>query len=120
MIQVVAFVRDALQAVFPVALWGSEHNRKLVWECEWTLRKERRSSTLTVVTSFVRARRSDVITLEAFACGFRLTDCEWLHPRGRVDRDSAIRRVEILHEWLYFVIDGFVMPLLKVHTAIIP
>lgn len=83
----------------------------------------RQADRCAVVSTFVRARLKDVITLGSIVEAYRWTDCAWLQPydkagnKVRVGRDGAIQRQQLVQEWLYFLVNGFIMPLLQVRLA---
>jgi telomerase reverse transcriptase len=71
------------------------------------------------VTVFLRQRRHETCTLHSLLQGFKVMDCAWLAPAGfvpgaRVTEGDARKRRELLAEFLWWLFDGFLIPLLKV------
>lgn len=70
---------------------------------------------------FVELRRYETFTLHQLLQGFSTSACEWLMPsgkkaqaQGRVCVSDALKRRELLEEFMFWYFDGFLMPLLKV------
>ncbi|RUP46721.1 hypothetical protein BC936DRAFT_146596 [Jimgerdemannia flammicorona] len=123
--QVSSFVQAILKLVIPRDFWGSDSNRKL---------------TFNAVDRFVRMRKFETISLHEILQGFKVNDCLWLRPRdvsytdihSRVQPDTdatvkltptsrkahvrpeeAQKRREMLMEFIYWLFDSFVVPLIK-------
>ena len=71
---------------------------------------------------FIHLRRFESLSLHAVLQGFAIADCRWLEPENfkmgeRVSAADALKRTEILHEFIYWLFDSFLIPLLKVRQA---
>ncbi|KAI8156868.1 Telomerase reverse transcriptase [Colletotrichum sp. SAR 10_70] len=101
-----AFCRAVLARLIPDAFWGSgpdqAHNRDLVF---------RR------VDHFVGLRRFESMSLEEVTDGIKVTAMDWLAPpklKGmKASQSDMKKRLEILHEFLYYVFDSILIPLLR-------
>lgn len=78
-----------------------------------------------VIEMFIQARRYESPTLFQLLQGFSIIDCTWLAPsstqsiKQRSTAEDMRKRKEIVHEWLYWLIDGFVMELVKVCSFVV-
>lgn len=103
--QVCAFVAAVFFRVLPRALLGSKHN----WE---TMMKR--------IQLFIRASKYEKLSLQNFLEGLRVTDMDWLRPAkvrttdGLSTSDRA-KRYELLAEFVYWLVDGFLIPLVRSH-----
>jgi hypothetical protein len=77
------------------------------------------------VKDFVAARRFETFSLHNILQGFSISDCDWLAPPGagakqqhRVSVSDALKRKELLEEFLFWFFDSFVGPLIKVLSQI--
>lgn len=66
-------------------------------------------------------RRFETFTLHYLLQGFSTSACEWLMPsgkkvntQGRVSVSDALKRRELLEEFMFWYFDGFLLQLLKV------
>jgi hypothetical protein len=111
-----------IRRVFPPSLWGGESNLELVLKSTSShiMPKISTYSTSPDVRLFIRARRFESMTLHQFLQGFSTSECDWLLPnstKGKTQRPTAEesrKRRELLEEWLYYLVDGFLVSLLKV------
>ena len=69
-------------------------------------------------------RRYETTTVHNVLQGFRTADCDWLMPhtpgalkQARVSVTDALKRRELLEEFVLWYFDGFLIPLLKVRLA---
>ena len=104
-----AFCRAAMSRILPENSLGDgadgEHNMAML---------------LSQVDSFVAMRKFESLTLHHVSQGVRLNSISWLRPPGipsersmsSTDRRS---RLEILHEFLYYVFDSILIPLIRSH-----
>ncbi len=74
------------------------------------------------VKGFITGRRYETLTLHNVMQGFSTADCDWLIPPGpgaknqyRVSVSDALKRKELLEEFLFWFFDSFVSPLIKVN-----
>ncbi|KAF5516403.1 Telomerase reverse transcriptase [Colletotrichum siamense] len=101
-----AFCRAVLARLIPDAFWGSgpdqAHNRDLVFKR---------------VDHFVGLRRFESMSLEEVTDGIKVTAMDWLAPpklKGmKASQSDMKKRLEILHEFLYYVFDSILIPLLR-------
>lgn len=100
-----AFCQAALTKIIPDNFWGSEKNchNKIVF-----LRK---------VDHFIKLRRFEMISLHEIAQDFKVTELAWLVPpvcEGRKTSPTDMKkRYEIFHEFLYYVFDSLLIPLIR-------
>lgn len=89
----------------------------------WELPRKQRNDTHNIsdVMEFIRCRRFETLTLHRLLQGFSTSACDWLMPPGetarqqsRVSVSDALKRKELLEEFLYWYFDSFVSSLLKV------
>ena len=75
------------------------------------------------VEQFVKGRRFESITLHSVLQGFSTQECDWLLPRNHAARHQrpsvtdAIKRRELVEEFLYWYFDSFVIPVLRVRIT---
>lgn len=79
------------------------------------------SNVSTDVKLFICSRRYETLTLHRNLQGFSTSACDWLFPPGggarkqiRVSVSDALKRGELLEEFIFWYFDSFVLPLLKV------
>jgi len=101
---VARFVRHVLRSIIPIEVFGSVHNRDIVFKtCD----------------HFIGLRRYESINLHQITQGFRILDCEWLLPRDEVARnqrptkEESTKRQDLINELLFWLFDGILMPLLR-------
>jgi len=79
------------------------------------------------MTRFIRLRKFETISLQYAIQGFKISDCPWLqderlrHPDHRVSHvppSASEKQQEILNEFVYWLFDGFLIPLLQVTFAV--
>lgn len=75
----------------------------------------------TDVKEFISGRRHETLTLHYVLQGFSIAECDWLIPpgpgmkkQGRVSVTDALKRRELLEEFMFWYFDSFVLPLIKV------
>ena len=75
------------------------------------------------MTRFIRLRKFETVPLQYALQGFKLSECEWLQDSHRAHEERPVRHIaptasdkqhEILHEFVYWIFEGFLMPLLRV------
>ncbi|KAL0939367.1 telomerase reverse transcriptase [Colletotrichum truncatum] len=101
-----AFCRAVLARLVPNEFWGTgdsqAHNREMVFK---------------KVDHFVRLRRFESMNLQEVLDGLKITCMDWLAPpalRGlRTSQTDMKKRLEILNEFLYYVFDSILIPLLR-------
>ncbi|KAG6001439.1 hypothetical protein E4U21_004328 [Claviceps maximensis] len=104
--QVSSFCQAVLARIVPNDFWGEGqimlHNKKTV---------------LRQVDHFIRLRRFESISLHEIIQGLRIADITWLQPPGlqnqKASQSDMMKRHEIFHEFLYFVFDSLLIPLIK-------
>lgn len=103
--QVCAFVIAVFTRVLPRALLGSKQN--------WEIMMKR-------IHLFIRASKYEKLSLQNFLEGLRVTDMDWPRPAkvrtadGMSASDRA-KRHELLAEFVYWLVDGFLVPLVRSH-----
>jgi hypothetical protein len=75
----------------------------------------------TDVMEFISCRRYETLSLHYVLQKFSTADCDWLMPPGhrarqqaRVSVSDALKRRELLEDFLFWYFDSFVLPLLRV------
>lgn len=121
-IKVYRYVALVTRTVIPQAFWGSENNLKVILQCKGiNLLKGITLISILDVEKLVHCRRFETLTLHNVLQGFSTTDCDWLMPPGtavhkqtRVSVSDALKRRELLEEFIFWYFDSFVSHLLKV------
>ncbi|CAG8442344.1 2042_t:CDS:10, partial [Ambispora gerdemannii] len=89
--QVSNFVQGILEMLIPAEFWGCQHNQNVVF---------------TAVDRFVRLGKFERMTLhDALQC-FKMKHCTW------IDSHDVQRRERIISEFILWIFDGLVIPLL--------
>ncbi|KAL0953283.1 hypothetical protein HGRIS_004533 [Hohenbuehelia grisea] len=107
--EVYRFVVVVTKFVIPKAFWGSQANFKLV---------------MRHVKEFIVSRRYESLSLHYILQGFSTAACDWLAPgvgvtkQTRVSVSDALKRRELLEEFLFWYFDSFVFHLLKTNFYI--
>ncbi|KAG5950238.1 hypothetical protein E4U53_005346 [Claviceps sorghi] len=104
--QVSSFCQAVLSRIVPNDFWGEGqtmiHNKTAVFR---------------QVNCFIRLRRFESISLHEITQGLRIADIAWLQPpqlqSQKTSQSDMNKRHEIMHEFLYFVFDSLLMPLIK-------
>ncbi|XP_021243902.1 telomerase reverse transcriptase isoform X2 [Numida meleagris] len=99
--QVYGFVRECLERVIPAELWGSSHNK-----CRF----------FKNVKAFISMGKYDKLSLQQLMWKMRVNDCVWLRlAKGNhsVPAYEHCYREEILAKFLYWLMDSYVIELLK-------
>ncbi|KAG5342247.1 hypothetical protein C0989_004091 [Termitomyces sp. Mn162] len=103
--EVYRYVVLVTKSVIPKAFWGNGSNFKLV---------------MKYVEEFIQCRRFETLTLHHILHGFSTSACDWLMPPGeparrqsRVSVSDALKRRELLEEFIFWYFDSFVSCLLK-------
>ncbi|KAG5635812.1 hypothetical protein H0H81_010060 [Sphagnurus paluster] len=109
-VEVYRYVALVTKAVIPKAFWGSDANFKVV---------------LSYVQEFIRCRRFESVTLHHVIQRFSTTACDWFIPPGqgalqqsRVSVSDAMKRRELLEDFMFWYFDSFVSSLLKTNFYI--
>jgi telomerase reverse transcriptase len=110
--------------VIPKAFWGCDKNFKLILHrTKYPLTK---LYFLQVkcpldVKEFINCRRFETLSLHHILQGFSTSECDWLTPPGtaarnqtRVSVTDALKRRELLEDFVFWYFDSFVSSLLKV------
>ncbi|KAG9103388.1 hypothetical protein FRC06_011131 [Ceratobasidium sp. 370] len=98
--EVLRYVKTIVDEVIPHAFWGSVTNRRVI-----------DSHIEKVITQ----RRFETLTLHTLMQRLRVADCEWLGETKdrRVCQSDALKRAELLREFVYWFFDSFLMPLIR-------
>ncbi|EUC61459.1 telomerase reverse transcriptase [Rhizoctonia solani AG-3 Rhs1AP] len=98
--EVLRYVKTVVDEVIPHAFWGSSTNRKVIDEH---------------INTIVTQRRFETMTLHQLVQKLRIADFEWLGqtPDRRVAQSDALKRTELLQEFIYWFFDSFIIPLVK-------
>ncbi|KAG0296419.1 hypothetical protein BGZ96_009502 [Linnemannia gamsii] len=106
-VEVTSFVHAIVKKIIPLAMFGSTDNRAVI---------------LRAMTRFIRLRKFETMPLQYILQGFKLSECTWLEdPKLGQERSSVAhtpptasdKKHEILHEFIFWLFDGFLMPLLQ-------
>ncbi|KAG0212584.1 hypothetical protein BGX28_006020 [Mortierella sp. GBA30] len=74
------------------------------------------------MASFIRLRKYEALSLQYVLHEFRTSDCTWLQdtrlrtpdsPVAHIPQTASMKQREILHEFVYWLFNGFLVPLLK-------
>lgn len=104
-IEVFRYVLLITKIVIPKQFWGSKRNFNIVQR---------------YLKEFICLRRHETFTLHYILRGFSTADCDWVMPPGtgmtkqvRVSVTDALKRRELLEEFMFWYFDSFVIPLVK-------
>ncbi|KAJ5817557.1 reverse transcriptase [Penicillium robsamsonii] len=109
-----AFCRAAIQKVIPRQFWGvgpdGISNLRLV---------------LRHVDRFIKLRRFESLSLHEVCKGVKTTSIPWLEPpqvqttssetRSKIALSDLHKRTELLHEFMFWIFDSFLIPLIRSH-----
>jgi telomerase reverse transcriptase len=111
-------------AVIPIAFWGCSRNLKLILQRKVSFSNDWALDTklwVLDVNAFIKCRRFETLSLHHILQGFSTSKCTWLMPSGkafhgqtRVSVSDALKRRELLEEFIFWYFDSFVSSLLKV------
>ncbi|KND89489.1 Telomerase reverse transcriptase [Tolypocladium ophioglossoides CBS 100239] len=101
-----AFCQAVLSKIIPDELWGDGdtmcHNK---------------TTFLHKVDHFIKLRQFESMTLHEISQGLKVADLAWLRPPGqegqRLSRTDLNKRHEIFHEFLYYIFDSLLIPLIR-------
>lgn len=100
--EVYRYVVLVSEAVIPKAFWGNEQNFK---------------KTMSHVKTFIMSQRYESTTLHNVLQDFSTSACTWLgaacKPQMRMSVSDALKRRELLEDFMFWYFDGFLIPLLK-------
>lgn len=111
------------KVVIPKAFWGCDKNFKLI------LHRTEHSRTVFLISKlspsdvkeFINCRRFETLSLHHILQGFSTSECDWLMPPGTAVRNQssvsvtdALKRTELLEDFVFWYFDSFVSSLLKV------
>ncbi|KAJ3177957.1 hypothetical protein HDU85_005674 [Gaertneriomyces sp. JEL0708] len=100
--QVWAFILACLKRVIPRSFWGTDHNRQVIF---------------TSLKLFIRLRRFETLSLNNVLKCFKISDCSWTNPSRAQARhpppSESRKRLELVLEFLWWIHQGVVIPLLK-------
>ncbi|KAL2290998.1 hypothetical protein FJTKL_14896 [Diaporthe vaccinii] len=104
--QVSAFCQAALSKIIPHEFWG-----------HGDVQTHNRGKLLKTVDRFIKLRRFETMSLHEVMQGLKVTQIEWLEPRGPTNRKCSLtdfrKRSEILYEFLYYIFDSILIPLVR-------
>uniref|UniRef100_A0A8B9QPD8 Telomerase reverse transcriptase n=1 Tax=Anas platyrhynchos TaxID=8839 RepID=A0A8B9QPD8_ANAPL len=99
--QVYLFVRECVERVIPAELWGSNHNKRRFFKN---------------VKAFISMGKYAKLSLQVLMWKMRVNDCMWLRlAKGNhfVPASEHLYREEILAKFLYWLMDTYVVQLLR-------
>ncbi|PHH59478.1 hypothetical protein CDD81_3168 [Ophiocordyceps australis] len=100
-----AFCQGVLARILPDEMWGDGDTR----HCN-------KKTFLHNVDRFIKLRRFESMTLHQISQGLKMSEIAWLKQPGARDRpcqSETKKRLEIFLEFLYYVFDSLLMPLIK-------
>ncbi|KJZ73514.1 hypothetical protein HIM_07070 [Hirsutella minnesotensis 3608] len=101
-----AFCQAVLSKLIPNEFWGSKDATG-----------DNKAIFLRKVDHFIRLRRFESITLHELSQGLKVTELAWLqspgHDDAKMSQTDSSKRHEILNEFLYFVFDSLLIPLIR-------
>jgi telomerase reverse transcriptase len=126
--KVYRYVALVTKVVIPKAFWGCDKNFKLILHRmtyslvePYFLRVRYRPD----VKDFINCRRFETLSLHHILQGFSTSECDWLMPSGlaarnqpRVSVTDALKRKELLEDFVFWYFDSFVSSLLKVWNIV--
>lgn len=96
--QIAAYIRAVLTSILPAGLLGPRNTTALYHALD----------------TFVSLRRYESISLHTILQGMSPSDLPWLRgPGGKVSRCEALKHWQLFREMVYWLVDSFVMPLLR-------
>ncbi|KAK6362887.1 hypothetical protein TWF730_000340 [Orbilia blumenaviensis] len=108
---VYTFIRAVISNIIPLEFWGTGKS---------VLRT--REVFFGHLEKFVKLRRYETLSLHDVMQGFKLTDFTWLHQKtpnqnGKIRLDAADMKhcTSLLAEFLYYLFDSLVIPLIRAH-----
>ena len=109
---VVNFCKAVMRALLPVSAFGNGSNS----EHNWTI-------FMRHLESFVRMRRFESTTLHRICQGIRINCLSWLipermSPNQRPSAQETTKRHQLLTEFMYYVFDSLLIPLLQTNFYI--
>ncbi|RSL70645.1 hypothetical protein CEP53_001789 [Fusarium sp. AF-6] len=103
--QVSAFCQAVLSKIIPHKFWGDED-----------VQKHNESMIMQKIDHFVKLRRFETMSLHEMSQDLKV-DIAWLQPPGstgqKPSKTDTAKRHEIFHEFLYFVFDSLLIPLIR-------
>ncbi|KAK0126716.1 hypothetical protein ONS95_008298 [Cadophora gregata] len=102
--QVSAFCRAVLSHLIPSEFWGSGESAR---ENEKVFHQN--------INKFIELRRFETMSLHQATQGLKITDIAWLAPgiKGKTSQSDISKRWEIFHEFLYYIFDSVLIPLIR-------
>ncbi|KAI4252946.1 MAG: hypothetical protein LQ352_003992 [Teloschistes flavicans] len=105
--EVSAFCQAAISTVIPNEFWGQAadgcRNKKVI---------------MGKINQFIRLRRFESLTLHAISQDLKISSMAWLAPlhfreANHISSSDLGKRKEILYEFLYYLFDSFLIPLIR-------
>ncbi|KAL9578805.1 MAG: hypothetical protein Q9212_005488, partial [Teloschistes hypoglaucus] len=105
--EVSAFCRATVSKVIPKDFWGQAadgcRNKDVI---------------MGKINQFIRLRRFESLTLHAICQDLKISSMAWLAPphlgeANHISSSDLGKRKEILHEFLYYLFDSFLIPLIR-------
>ncbi|ENH60834.1 hypothetical protein FOC1_g10015638 [Fusarium oxysporum f. sp. cubense race 1] len=104
--QVSSFCQAVLSKIIPRDFWGDD-----------TVQKRNKSTIMRSVDSFIRLRRFETMSLHEITQNMKIAKISWLQSPVLGDRKQSktdtAKRLEIFNEFIYFVFDSLLMPLIR-------
>ncbi|KAI9171577.1 Telomerase reverse transcriptase [Paramyrothecium foliicola] len=104
--EVSAFCQAVLSTIIPNDFWGDDD-----------IQAHNKAKFLRKVDHFVKLRRYETMNLFEISQDFKITALEWLRGPGTVGqkacRTDTEKRIEIFHEFIYFIFDSLLIPLIR-------
>ncbi|PHH87076.1 hypothetical protein CDD83_9337 [Cordyceps sp. RAO-2017] len=101
-----AFCQAVMSKTIPNGFWG-----------EGDTMCHNRATFLHKVDHFIKLRRFESMTLHEISQGQKVVDIAWLRPPGchgqRLSQGDMNKRQEMFHEFLYYVFDSLLIPLIR-------
>ncbi|KAI4202907.1 MAG: hypothetical protein LQ350_002278 [Teloschistes chrysophthalmus] len=105
--EVSAFCRAAVSKVIPKKFWGQAADGS-----------RNKDVIMGKINQFIRLRRFESLTLHAVCQDLKISSMAWLAPlhlreANHISSSDLGKRKEILHEFLYYLFDSFLIPLIR-------
>ncbi|KAK1782090.1 Telomerase ribonucleoprotein complex RNA binding domain-containing protein [Copromyces sp. CBS 386.78] len=118
-----AFCQAVLSKIIPNDFWGpspSSSSPGLNPSSELpTIQSHNKHHFLKQIDAFIRLRRFESMTLHQVVQGLQISSIPWLAPPSfssfshKCSQGETNKRKEILHEFLYYIFDSLLIPLLR-------
>ncbi|QGI75914.1 unnamed protein product [Fusarium fujikuroi] len=104
--QVSSFCQAVLSKIIPRDFWGDD-----------AVQKRNKFTIMRSVDRFIRLRRFETMSLHEITQNMKMAKISWLHSPvlsdQRPSKTDTAKRLEIFNEFIYFVFDSLLIPLIR-------